>query len=86
MARGGARPGAGRRTLAQHLKTADLAQKALISRYGSLEKALVALLNMNEAVLTRFVFEHAMGKPTDNIEVDGEIVQELTFKVIRAKD
>jgi len=71
--KGGARPGAGRPTIAKELATADLARKSLIEKYGGLNEALIALLEMNEPILTKFVFEHAFGKPTDKIEHSGEI-------------
>ena len=71
--KGGARPGAGRPTVAKELATADLTRKALINKFGGLNEALIALLEMDEPVLTKFVFEHAFGKPTDKIEHSGEI-------------
>lgn len=71
--KGGARPGAGRPTVAKELATADLARKSLIDKFGGLNEALIALLEMGEPVLTRFVFEHAFGKPTEKIEHSGEI-------------
>jgi len=73
--KGGARPGSGRKPLAEELKTADLARKSLIDKFGGLNEALIALLEMNEPVLIKFVFEHAFGKPTEKIEHSGEIVQ-----------
>lgn len=73
--KGGARPGAGRPTVAKELATADLARKCLIEKFGGLNEALIALLEMNEPALTKFVFEHAFGKPTDKIEHSGEIDQ-----------
>lgn len=73
--KGGARPGAGRPTIAKELATADLARKALIDKFGGLNEALIALLEMKEPVLTKFVFEHAFGKPTEKIEHSGEIDQ-----------
>lgn len=71
--RGGARIGAGRPTIAAELKTADLARNCLIEKFGGLNEALIALLEMNEPALTKFVFEHAFGKPTEKIEHSGEI-------------
>jgi hypothetical protein len=72
MGRGGARPGGGRPTVAKELATADLARKALIEKWGSLNEALQALLTMNEPALTKFVFEHAFGKSPDKIELTGK--------------
>lgn len=69
--KGGARPGAGRRTIAQELGTADLAKKALIKKYGSIDAAFQHLLESGESALLKFVFEHAFGKPTEKLEHSG---------------
>ena len=82
--RGGARQGAGRKTKAEELKVVNQATEAITEQYGSLKEGFKALLNSGEASLIKWVFEHAAGKPTDFVEVDGEISHELTFKVIRA--
>ena len=71
--RGGARPGAGRPSISEELKTADLAREALVQRFGSLNEALIAILGMNNPILTKFVLEHAFGKPTENINLKGEL-------------
>lgn len=81
--RGGARKGAGRPTIAAELKTADLARECLIEKYGSLNEALIALLEMDEPALTKFVFEHAFGKPTDKIEHSGEIDQVIVGMIVK---
>ena len=78
MPRGGARKGAGRKTLAENLQTADLARECLIKRWGSLEAALSALLDYEEPTLTRFVFEHAFGKSPDKIEHSGKVDMQIT--------
>lgn len=69
--KGGARPGAGRKTIAAELGTANLAKKALIARYGSLENSLQSLLDSGEPALIKFVHEHAFGKPTEKVEHSG---------------
>lgn len=69
MPRGGKQPGAGRKSIAEELGTRDLSRKAIIAKWGSLEEGLEALLNMREPALTKFVFEHALGKPVDNVDV-----------------
>lgn len=76
MAHGGVRKGAGRKSIAEEVGTRDLAQKAIINKWGSLEEGLKALLNMKEPVLAKFVFEHAFGKPTDEVDVksNGETI------------
>lgn len=77
--KGGARPGAGRPTISEELKTADLARKALIEKFGSLNEALIAILKMNNPILTKFVLEHAFGKPTDNINLKGEMTHTAQY-------
>ena len=71
--KGGARIGAGRKPISEELKSADLSREALINKFGSLKEALIAILEMNNPILTKFVLEHAMGKPTDNINLKGEL-------------
>ncbi len=83
MPAGGKRKGAGRPTVAQELATADLARSALIKKYGSLELALNALLDMGEPALIKFVFEHAFGKAPDKIE--GSVNSHITLKIVRGK-
>jgi len=82
--RGGVRKGAGRPTVAKELATADLAREVLISKYGSLKKALIALINMGEPALTKFVFEHAFGKSPDKLDISGELsVKQITGMEIK---
>jgi len=83
--KGGARPGSGRPTIAKELATADLARKVLIEKFGSLNEALIALLEMNEPALIKFVFEHAFGKSPDKIEHTGDISGKLTLHIVRGK-
>lgn len=68
--KGGARPGAGRKTVAEEEKSRARAKAAITGKYGSIEKGLKALLDSGETSLIRFVFEHALGKPTENHNVD----------------
>lgn len=82
---GGARPGAGRPPLSQELKTADLARKALIDKFGGLNEALIAILQMNNPLLTKFVLEHAFGKPTDNINLKGEMKGVIEYDLTKVK-
>ncbi|MES3017899.1 MAG: hypothetical protein V4721_08980 [Bacteroidota bacterium] len=81
--KGGARPGAGRPTIAKELATADLARNVLIEKYGSLNEALIALLDTGEPALQKFVFEHAFGKSPDKIEHSG--INGLTLHIVRGK-
>ncbi len=83
--KGGARPGAGRPTIAKELATADLARNVLIEKYGSLNEALIALIEMDEPVLTKFVFEHAFGKSPDKIDLNGNLNQTLKLTIVRGK-
>ena len=83
--RGGVRPGAGRPPLSEELKSADLAKEALIQKFGSLNKALIAILNMNNPILTKFVLEHALGKPTDNINLSGGLDNTLSYDLSKVK-
>lgn len=70
MAKGGARPGAGRPTKADEERVRDLSVKAIVEHYGSEEKGFKWLLESKEPVLVKFVFEHAYGKPRDKMDLD----------------
>jgi hypothetical protein len=65
---GGARPGAGRKPKHEEDRARRLCCSAIIEKYGSLEKGLTALLASGDTALVKFVFEHAIGKPTDKID------------------
>ena len=82
--KGGARIGAGRKSLAEEQKTAEQCRKAIIKQYGTIEDGIIKLLTSNEPMLQKWVFEHALGKPIEQVSVDGELSHELTFKVVRA--
>ena len=82
--KGGVRPGAGRPTIAKELATADLARNVLIKKYGSLNEALIALLQTEEPALLKFVFEHAFGKSPDKIEQN--IKNEIRLHIVRGRD
>lgn len=83
--RGGKRPGSGRPTVAKELQTAELARETLIEKFGGLKEALIALLEMNEPSLTKFVFEHAFGKTPEKIDFTGDITGKLTLHIVRGK-
>jgi hypothetical protein len=68
---GGVRPGAGRPSKADERRVRDLSVKAIVKCYGSEEKGFQALLKSGEAVLIKFVFEHAYGKPKEHHELSG---------------
>jgi len=79
MARGGIRPGQGRKPKAEELRIVNIAVDAITSKYGSLEKGFIALLNSKEASLIKFVFEHAAGKPREKVDLDIE-TSVISFK------
>jgi len=83
--KGGARPGAGRPPLCEELRTADYAKEALIKKFGSLNEALIAILEKDNPILTKFVLEHAFGKPTDNINLKGEMKSTLEYDLSKVK-
>lgn len=85
--KGGKRPNAGRKSISEELGTRDLARNAIIKRFGSLEEGLEALLKMNEQALTKFVFEHAMGKPKEDINLQlTDPIKSLLFEPASNKD
>lgn len=72
--RGGSRIGSGRKSKAVELGIAGLAREAIESKYGSLKQGFEALLETDDTMLIKFVFEHAAGKPKDVVDIttDGE--------------
>jgi hypothetical protein len=68
--KGGARPGAGRKPKADEEKARSLCIAAIKTKYGSVEQGLIKLLESEEPSLQRFVFEHAIGKPREKMDVD----------------
>lgn len=69
MNHGGARKGAGRKSIATEEKTREKAKAAILAKYETLEKGLESLLSSGEPALIKFVFEHAFGKPVEDIDV-----------------
>lgn len=69
---GGKREGAGRKPLAIELNTAQLARETLITKFGTLNDALIALWDSGEPSLMKFVAEHAFGKPLEKQEIKHE--------------
>lgn len=70
MALGGARPGAGRKPKADEEKIRGLAVSAIEKRFGSIEQGFEHLLGTGEASLIKFVWEHAVGKPREKVDMD----------------
>lgn len=77
---GGARANSGRKSIAEEMRTRDLAKDAIIAKYGTLEKGLKALMDTGEPMLIKFVFEHAFGKPTDEINGKINVQTTVSFK------
>ena len=81
MAKGGARIGAGRKSISEEVNSRELAMSALVKKYGGKEEALIALLNSDNPILIKFVYEHGFGKPLDKIEHSGNLnITEVTFE------
>ena len=78
MAAGGKRENSGRKSSAEEFETRKICISALEKQYGSLENAVKELLKSEEPSLIKFVYEHALGKPQDKVEVSGKNV---TIKV-----
>jgi len=68
--KGGARIGAGRKTRAEEFGITTLAIQSITEHYGSLLDGFKALLATRDAILVRFVFEHAVGKPREKLDID----------------
>ncbi len=85
MPKGGARTGAGRKTKAEELKTATLAREAIIKLYGGLNEGLQSLLQSGEASLIKFVFEHAVGKSPDKLDLTGNLNNKTILTIVRGK-
>lgn len=73
MAKGGYREGSGRKTKAEELQIVNQSVEAITEKYGSLKWGFRALLDSGEASLIKFVFEHAAGKPKENVSVESGV-------------
>lgn len=67
---GGARPGSGRKPKADEEKVRGLAVSAIEKTHGSLEEGFTKLLTSGEPSLIKFVWEHAVGKPREKLDLD----------------
>lgn len=70
MAKGGSRPGAGRKPKADEDRIRDMAAKAMVGKYGSEQAAFAFLLESKEPTLIKFAFEHAFGKPKEKVDMN----------------
>jgi len=76
---------AGRKSAAEEWNTRNLCQKAIEAKYGGLSEGCEALLSSGEPVLMRWVFEHALGKPVDKVQLGGDADNKLEVIVTYAK-
>lgn len=74
MAKGGKREGAGRKSKSEELGIASIALEAITEQYGGLKEGFAHLLSTKDSTLIKFVFEHAAGKPRENVSVDSQVI------------
>jgi len=82
---GGARPGGGRPSKTDEEKVRNQSVQAIEARYGSVQDGLLALLDSGEPSLIKFVYEHAIGKPKEKVELssDPDQVPIININVVR---
>lgn len=85
MPAGGPRPNSGRKSSAIEFDTSKICRASIEQKYGSLEEGCQALLDSKEPMLQRWVFEHALGKPIDKVQLDGKTAGKLEVTVRYAK-
>jgi|SRR6186713_840917 len=79
-------PGPGRPKKADEKVVSNLSMAALKRKYGTLEKAFVALLDSKEPTLIKLVFEYAYGKPVETIKGVNEIpFNQLNIQIVATK-
>lgn len=83
MAKGGKREGSGRKSIATEERTKELCRAAIQGKFGSVEKGLEWLLDSKKESLIKFVYEHALGKPTEKVDLGGGLTIQLTRKVVK---
>lgn len=77
-------PGPGRPKKAMEDLARQQGQAALKKKYGTLEKAFIALLESKEPSLIRLAFEYALGKPAEIGQAPGGIpFNQLTIQVVQ---
>lgn len=85
---GGYRPNSGRKSVSEEVGSRELTRSALIKKFGSMERAIEYLLEQDHPVLTKFVYEHALGKPIEmvaSVDSKGQDVAPLTIHVTANK-
>lgn len=75
----------GRQTRLEELTGVRLASEAITEYYGSIKDGLIKILSEGEPSLVKFVFEHAIGKPTDKLNVTGDL-QISPIQIIKLPD
>lgn len=80
MAKGGKRPGAGRKKKVDEELVKTLAVKAIRKKFGSEEKGFAHLLESGDSGLVKWVFEHGYGKPKEKVEVKHDGGISIVFK------
>ena len=85
---GGKREGGGRKPVSEELNTRQLAQNAIIKKFGNLENGLTYLLDSGEPTLLKFAYEHAYGKPIDkvmNSDSEGNLIKAMPTDELEAR-
>ena len=77
--------GPGRPSKADEQRVRTLSTKAIVQMYGSEEKGFKALLTSGDPSLTKWVFEHAYGKPKERVDItsDDEKIGGVQVEVLR---
>jgi len=65
--------GGGRKPVHDEIAARDISISAIVKEYGSIEEGMIALLRTKEQSLIKFVFEHAIGKPKEQVEYSGKM-------------
>jgi hypothetical protein len=60
--------GPGRKPLSVEMNARQLCLSAIEKKFGSIEKGIIYLLETEEPALVKFAFEHAIGKPIDQVQ------------------
>jgi len=79
--RGGARPGAGRKPVHDEQRVRDLAIKAIVAVHGTEDAGFEWLLRSQEPSLAKWVYEHAYGKPKEQIDLNSKVEQTIIIDV-----
>jgi len=85
MAKGGQREGAGRKSIATEERTKEICKAVIAGKFGSLEKGIEMLLNSKSDRLQLFVYEHALGKPTEKHEIEANVNNNQIFEIAGQK-